>query len=242
MRQQLSGRIGFLITSDEEGVAINGTQRVMQELARRNLAIDYCLVGEPSSSEKLGDTVKIGRRGSLGAKLSVQGIQGHVAYPQLALNPIHKVLPALAELTNSTWDTGNDAFPATSFQISNINAGTGATNVIPAHIEIDFNFRFSTELNAAAIQSRVTMLLDNAELDYQIDWNLSGEPFLTDSGKLIEAVAASIKQHTGWIRIARLQGELQMGGLSHRPVPRSLNSAPVTRPSIRSMKKSLSPN
>ena len=193
----LSGRIGFLITSDEEGVAIDGTQRVMQELARRNLAIDYCLVGEPSSSKKLGDTVKIGRRGSLGAKLSVQGIQGHVAYPQLARNPIHKVLPALAELTNTTWDTGNDAFPATSFQISNINAGTGATNVIPAHIEIDFNFRFSTELNAAAIQSRVTMLLDNAELDYEIDWNLSGEPFLTGSGKLIEAVAASIKQHTG---------------------------------------------
>ena len=194
---QLNGRIGFLITSDEEGVAINGTQRVMKELANRNIAIDYCLVGEPSSSEKLGDTVKIGRRGSLGAKLSVQGIQGHVAYPQLALNPIHKVLPTLAELTNSTWDTGNDSFPATSFQISNINAGTGATNVIPAHIEIDFNFRFSTELNAAAIQSRVTTLLDNAELDYKIEWNLSGEPFLTDSGKLIEAVAASIKQHTG---------------------------------------------
>ena len=194
---QLNGRIGFLITSDEEGVAINGTQRVMKELANRNIAIDYCLVGEPSSSEKLGDTVKIGRRGSLGAKLSVQGIQGHVAYPQLALNPIHKVLPTLAELTNSTWDTGNDSFPATSFQISNINAGTGATNVIPAHIEIDFNFRFSTELNAAAIQSRVTTLLDNAELDYKIEWNLSGEPFLTDSGKLIEAVAAGIKQHTG---------------------------------------------
>lgn len=194
---QLNGRIGFLITSDEEGVAINGTQRVMKELANRNIAIDYCLVGEPSSSEKLGDTVKIGRRGSLGAKLSVQGIQGHVAYPQLALNPIHKVLPTLAELTNSTWDTGNDSFPATSFQISNINAGTGAPNVIPAHIEIDFNFRFSTELNAAAIQSRVTTLLDNAELDYKIEWNLSGEPFLTDSGKLIEAVAAGIKQHTG---------------------------------------------
>lgn len=194
---QLNGRIGFLITSDEEGVAINGTQRVMKELANRNIAIDYCLVGEPSSSEKLGDTVKIGRRGSLGAKLSVQGIQGHVAYPQLALNPIHKVLPTLAELTNRTWDTGNDSFPATSFQISNINAGTGATNVIPAHIEIDFNFRFSTELNAAAIQSRVTTLLDNAELDYKIEWNLSGEPFLTDSGKLIEAVAAGIKQHTG---------------------------------------------
>jgi succinyl-diaminopimelate desuccinylase len=194
---ELNGRIGFLITSDEEGVAINGTQRVIQELANRNLFIDYCLVGEPSSSEKLGDTIKIGRRGSLGAKLNVQGTQGHVAYPQLALNPIHKVLPALTELTNSTWDTGNDAFPATSFQISNINAGTGATNVIPAHIEIDFNFRFSTELNAAAIQSRVTMLLDDAELDYKIDWNLSGEPFLTDSGKLIETVAASIKQHTG---------------------------------------------
>tara|TARA_B110000858_G_scaffold122050_1_gene139189 strand:+ start:6351 stop:7475 length:1125 start_codon:yes stop_codon:yes gene_type:complete len=194
---KLNARIGFLITSDEEGIAINGTQRVIKELASRNINIDYCLVGEPSSSEQLGDTIKIGRRGSLGAKLVVKGVQGHVAYPQLAVNPIHKALPVLAALTDITWDEGNASFPATSLQISNISGGTGATNVIPGHVEVDFNLRFSTELDAPAIQARVTQLLDSAELDYTIDWNLSGEPFLTDSGRLVEAVAGSIKQHTG---------------------------------------------
>lgn len=191
------GRLGFLITSDEEGVAVDGTQRVMAELASRDITIDYCLVGEPSSSEQIGDTVKIGRRGSLGARLVVKGIQGHVAYPQLALNPIHRALPVLAELSAIRWDEGNDSFPATSFQISNIRAGTGATNVIPEQLEVDFNLRFSTELTAAAIQSRVEELLDSAELDYQIHWNLSGEPFLTDSGKLVEAVSESIRDVTG---------------------------------------------
>ena len=194
---RIKGRIGFLITSDEEGIAINGTQRVMAELGDRGISIDYCLVGEPSSSERLGDTIKIGRRGSLGAKLIVKGIQGHVAYPQLAMNPIHKALPVLSDLSAISWDEGNASFPATSFQISNIRAGTGATNVIPEQLEIDFNFRFSTELNASALQARVTQLLDEAELDYHIVWNLSGEPFLTASGKLVEAVASSIRQHTG---------------------------------------------
>lgn len=191
------GRIGFLITSDEEGVAINGTQRVMAELASRKIKIDYCLVGEPSSGKEIGDTVKIGRRGSLGARLVVKGVQGHVAYPQLALNPIHQALPALAELSELRWDEGNDSFPATSFQISNIHGGTGATNVIPEQLEVDFNLRFSTELTASEIQSRVAQLLDAAELDYQIHWNLSGEPFLTETGKLVEAVAASIEDITG---------------------------------------------
>jgi succinyl-diaminopimelate desuccinylase len=195
---QLNARIGFLITSDEEGSAINGTQRVIKELGIRNIKIDYCLVGEPSSSERLGDTVKIGRRGSLGAMLVVNGIQGHVAYPQLAINPIHKVLPVLAHLTDITWDEGNASFPATSFQISNINAGTGATNVIPGQIEVVFNFRFSTELDADTIKSRVTQLLDEAELNYQLDWKLWGNPFLTDAGKLVEAVSESIQQHCGY--------------------------------------------
>ena len=194
----LNARIGFLITSDEEGSAINGTQRVIKELGNRNIKIDYCLVGEPSSSEQLGDTVKIGRRGSLGATLVVKGIQGHVAYPQLAVNPIHKVLPELAHLTDITWDEGNASFPATSFQISNINAGTGATNVIPGQIEVVFNFRFSTELDADTIKSRVTQLLDEAELNYQLDWKLWGNPFLTDAGKLVEAVSESIQQHCGY--------------------------------------------
>ena len=195
---QLNARIGFLITSDEEGSAINGTQRVIKELGIRNIKIDYCLVGEPSSSERLGDTVKIGRRGSLGATLVVNGIQGHVAYPQLAVNPIHKVLPVLAHLSDITWDEGNASFPATSFQISNINAGTGATNVIPGQIEVVFNFRFSTELDADTIKSRVTQLLDEAELNYQLDWKLWGNPFLTDAGKLVEAVSESIQQHCGY--------------------------------------------
>ncbi len=195
---QLNARIGFLITSDEEGSAINGTQRVIKELGIRNIKIDYCLVGEPSSSERLGDTVKIGRRGSLGATLVVNGIQGHVAYPQLAINPIHKVLPVLAHLTDITWDEGNASFPATSFQISNINAGTGATNVIPGQIEVVFNFRFSTELDADTIKSRVTQLLDEAELNYQLDWKLWGNPFLTDAGKLVEAVSESIQQNCGY--------------------------------------------
>ena len=194
----LNARIGFLITSDEEGSAINGTQRVIKELGNRNIKIDYCLVGEPSSSEQLGDTVKIGRRGSLGATLVVKGIQGHVAYPQLAVNPIHKVLPVLAHLTDITWDEGNASFPATSFQISNINAGTGATNVIPGQIEVVFNFRFSTELDADTIKSRVTQLLDEAELNYQLDWKLWGNPFLTDAGKLVEAVSESIQQNCGY--------------------------------------------
>jgi succinyl-diaminopimelate desuccinylase len=194
----LNARIGFLITSDEEGSAINGTQRVIKELGNRNIKIDYCLVGEPSSSEQLGDTVKIGRRGSLGATLVVKGIQGHVAYPQLAVNPIHKVLPELAHLTDITWDEGNASFPATSFQISNINAGTGATNVIPGQIEVVFNFRFSTDLDADTIKSRVTQLLDEAELNYQLDWKLWGNPFLTDAGKLVEAVSESIQQNCGY--------------------------------------------
>lgn len=191
------GRIGFLITSDEEGVAINGTRRVMEELGERGVRIDYCVVGEPSSSAQLGDTVKIGRRGSLGARLSVRGVQGHVAYPQLAANPIHKALPVLDALASTRWDEGNAAFPATSFQISNIRAGTGASNVIPELLEVDFNLRFSTELTADDIKQRITRLLDEAALDYRIDWNLSGEPFLTDSGRLIEAVAESIAEHTG---------------------------------------------
>ena len=192
---ELNARIGFLITSDEEGIALNGTQKVIKELGARDINIDYCLVGEPSSSKQLGDTVKIGRRGSLGAKLVVKGTQGHVAYPKLAINPIHKILPVLAHLTDIKWDEGNASFPATSFQISNINAGTGATNVIPGQVEAVFNFRFSTELNAAIIQSRVTQVLDEAELNYQIDWNLSGKPFLTTAGKLVDAVSESIKQH-----------------------------------------------
>jgi len=187
------GTIGFLITSDEEGPAINGTVKVVEYLETNNIKMDYCLVGEPSSTSKLGDVIKNGRRGSLGCKLVVNGIQGHVAYPHLADNPIHKVAPALAELSAIEWDKGNDFFPATSFQISNINSGTGATNVIPGTCEVIFNFRYSTETTHEALQQRVEAILDQYKLDYRLEWNLSGLPFLTEAGALVDAACDAIE-------------------------------------------------
>lgn len=191
------GRIAFLITSDEEGPAINGTVKVVDWLQQRGEAIDWCVVGEPSSSSEVGDVIKNGRRGSLGATLTVHGVQGHVAYPQLAHNPIHLAAPALAELAAERWDEGNAFFPATSFQISNIHAGTGATNVIPGELQVVFNFRFSTELTEAMIRQRTEAVLHRHGLDYSIDWNLSGQPFLTDCGELVDATVAAIKAVTG---------------------------------------------
>ncbi len=191
------GSIAFLITSDEEGPAIDGTVKVIQTLEDRNEKIDWALVGEPSSLEHVGDVVKNGRRGSLGAQLIVKGIQGHVAYPHLAKNPIHLVSPALAELTSIEWDQGNEFFPATSLQISNIHSGTGATNVIPGEVVIDFNLRFSTCLTPEQIQHQVITILDRHQLDYQIEWNLSGLPFLTAEGALVEAAKKAILESTG---------------------------------------------
>jgi len=190
-------RIGFLITSDEEGHAINGTRKVMETFNSQNRNIDYCLIGEPSSSKRLGDTIKIGRRGSLSCKLKVQGIKGHVAYPELASNPIHSALPALTKLTGAAWDEGNDNFPPTSFQISNIHAGVGANNVIPDSMEIDFNLRYSTELDAETIKQRVEMILAEDGFDYQTQWHLSGEPFLTKESQLIDAVTRSVEEVIG---------------------------------------------
>lgn len=190
-------RIGFLITSDEEGHAINGTRKVMETFNSQNRNIDYCLVGEPSSSKRLGDTIKIGRRGSLSCKLKVQGIKGHVAYPELASNPIHSALPALAKLAATAWDAGNDNFPPTSFQISNIHAGVGANNVIPDSMEIDFNLRYSTELDAETIKQRVEMILAKDDVDYRTQWHLSGEPFLTRESQLIDAVTRSVEEVIG---------------------------------------------
>lgn len=192
-----NGSIAFLITSDEEGPAIEGTVKVMQTLQQRNEQIDWALVGEPSSHKQLGDVVKNGRRGSLGARLIVKGIQGHVAYPHLAKNPIHLVSPALAELTSVEWDQGNEFFPATSLQISNIHSGTGATNVIPGDVVIDFNLRFSTCLTADQIKIQVIEILDKHQLDYEIEWNLSGLPFLTAQGELVEAAQKAILEITG---------------------------------------------
>ena len=191
------GRIGFLITSDEEGPAVNGTVKVMEYLQQQGKAIDWCLVGEPSSSQQLGDTVKNGRRGSLGAVLTIKGVQGHIAYPHLADNPIQKALPALHALATEQWDSGNEFFPPTSFQISNIHSGTGVTNVIPGELEVQFNFRFSTAVTDSELRERAQAILDAHQLEYTLEWNLSGQPFLTSSGALIDATVASIKALTG---------------------------------------------
>jgi len=191
------GSIAFLITSDEEGPSVNGTVKVVEALEARNEKIDWCLVGEPSSTAHVGDVIKNGRRGSLGAVLSVRGIQGHVAYPHLARNPVHEAAPALTELAATEWDQGNEFFPPTTFQISNIHAGTGATNVIPGTCEITFNFRYSTETTHEALRTRVETLLDRHALDYDIEWTLSGLPFLTPRGELVEAAQKAISAVAG---------------------------------------------
>jgi len=197
-QSQHSGRIAFLITADEEGPAKYGTVKVVEWLQTQNIHLDYCLVGEPSSTHKLGDIIKNGRRGSLGCVLTVNGRQGHVAYPHLADNPIHRAAPALAELAAEQWDEGNDFFPATSFQISNINGGTGATNVIPGNVEIVFNFRFSTELTADILKARTEAIFQKHNLDYEANWHLSGEPFLTAEGELVDATVKAIQSVCGY--------------------------------------------
>lgn len=190
------GSIAFLITSDEEGPFINGTTKVVDTLEARNEKMDYCLVGEPSSTNEVGDIVKNGRRGSLTGDLVVKGVQGHVAYPHLAKNPVHLAAPALAELSSAHWDDGNEFFPPTSFQISNIHAGTGAGNVIPGHLDVCFNFRFSTELTNEELIERTTAILDKHQLDYDIDWTFNGQPFLTAAGDLVAATQYAIKAVT----------------------------------------------
>jgi len=189
-----NGSIAFLITSDEEGPAIDGTVKIVELLQQRNENIDWCLVGEPTSTDTVGDVVKNGRRGSLSGTLKIIGTQGHIAYPQLADNPIHRLAPALNDLVNEQWDNGNDFFPPTSFQISNINAGTGANNVIPGRIEVLFNLRFSTETTEDQIRYRIEHILDSHGLKYELIWALSGNPFLTPAGELIDAAKAAIKQ------------------------------------------------
>jgi succinyl-diaminopimelate desuccinylase len=191
------GSIAFLITSDEEGPSVDGTVKVVETLQARNEKIDLCLVGEPSSTARTGDIIKNGRRGSLCGTLRVTGLQGHVAYPDLADNPIHRVAPALAELVSTEWDTGNDHFPPTTFQVSNITAGTGAENVIPGSVTVMFNLRFSTETTADEIRARIGAILDSHGLDYQLDWRLSGDPFLTPSGELVDAARVAIHSVAG---------------------------------------------
>jgi succinyl-diaminopimelate desuccinylase len=192
-----NGSMAFLITSDEEGPAVNGTVKVIEQLEARAEKINWCLVGEPSSQEQTGDIIKNGRRGSLNGVLTIQGRQGHVAYPQLADNPIHRAAAALAELANIEWDRGNEYFPPTTFQVSNIKAGTGAENVIPGTIELLFNLRFSTESTAESLKSRITAILDRHGLNYDIQWRLSGQPFLTPAGKLVAAARHAIQATAG---------------------------------------------
>lgn len=192
------GSIAFLITSDEEGPAKNGTVKVVEHLQARGEHIDWCIVGEPSSTNQVGDVVKNGRRGSLNGVLSVKGQQGHVAYPHLAENPIHTLSNALAELTNHVWDNGNEFFPATSFQVTNINCGTGATNVIPGELEMVFNFRYCTEVTAEQLMEITDSILEKHGVTYEIKWMLSGRPFLTSGGSLIDAVKHSVKTVTGY--------------------------------------------
>jgi succinyl-diaminopimelate desuccinylase len=192
-----SGSIALLVTSDEEGVAVDGTEKVVLALQARNELIDYCIVGEPTCATQLGDTLKNGRRGSLSGTLVVKGIQCHIAYPHLGKNPIHLSAPAIAELANTVWDHGNEYFPPTTWQISNIQGGTGATNVVPGTVEILFNFRFSTASTVDGLKAKVHAILDKHGLDYDLEWSLSGKPYLTPKGSLVDAVAQAIKDTTG---------------------------------------------
>ncbi len=201
-----AGSIAFLFTSDEESIAVDGTKKVMEALQSRGEKIDFCIVGEPSSSEVLGDVVRVGRRGSLNGTLTVRGIEGHVAYPDLAKNPVHAFLPALAELSSEAWDQGNDYFPPTSFQISNIRAGEGTNNVIPGEMTALFNFRFSSEVTETQLKEKTETIFNRHYEDYDLDWQLSGNPFITEAGTLTNAVSDAIRTVTG------LETELSTGG------------------------------
>jgi succinyl-diaminopimelate desuccinylase len=196
-RPRHSGSIALLVTSDEEGPSIDGTARVVERMKRQGETIDYCIVGEPTCVEELGDMIKNGRRGSLSGKLTVRGLQAHIAYPHLGRNPVHLLAPALAELTAMQWDRGNEHFQPTSWQVSNIHAGTGAGNVIPGTLTLDFNFRFSTECSEASLKDRFETVLRKHGLEYSIDWVLGGRPFVTRRGRLVDVVSEAIRRHTG---------------------------------------------
>jgi len=222
-----AGSIAFLLTSDEEGPAVDGTVKVCEALAARGERLDYCIVGEPTSVERLGDMIKNGRRGTLSGKLRVFGVQGHIAYPHLAQNPIHSVAPALAELVSTVWDDGNAYFPPTSWQVSNIHAGTGAGNVIPGDAVLDFNFRFSTESTPQSLKSRVHALLDRHGLKYELDWTLGGEPFLTPIGDLSEALVAAIRATTGVTTELSTTGGTSDGRFIAKICPQVIEFGPV---------------
>lgn len=223
---QHQGSIAFLITSDEEGPAVDGTVVVCNLLEQRDVTLDYCVVGEPTSSDTLGDMIKNGRRGSLSGCLVVKGIQGHIAYPHLARNPIHQAAPALAELAAEVWDAGNDYYLPTSWQMSNIQAGTGANNVIPGTLTVDFNFRFSTASTAEGLQQRVHAILDRHGLDYTLDWTLSGHAFLTPKGTLSDAMAGAILDETGVTTALSTTGGTSDGRFIARICPQVIEFGP----------------
>jgi succinyl-diaminopimelate desuccinylase len=221
------GSIALLITSDEEGVATDGTVKVVDRLEARGERIDYCIVGEPTCVDRLGDTVKNGRRGSLGGRLIVKGLQGHVAYPQLARNPVHLFAPALAELSTVEWDRGDEYFPPTTLQVSNIHAGTGASNVIPGELEVLFNFRFSAASTADSLAARVRAILDRHRLDYALEWSLSGNPFLTPRGKLVDTMVTAIRDVTGVEAEISTTGGTSDGRFIARICPQIVEFGPV---------------
>jgi succinyl-diaminopimelate desuccinylase len=221
------GSIALLLTSDEEGPAIDGTVRVCDWLTARGIAPDYCIVGEPTSADRFGDMIKNGRRGSLSGRLTVKGVQGHIAYPHLASNPIHLVAAALAELAGKEWDRGNAYFPPTSFQVSNIHGGTGATNVIPGELVIDFNFRFSTEASEASLKDRVHAVLERHHVPFGIDWVLGGEPFLTPVGELSRALGDAIHAHTGITPVLSTTGGTSDGRFIAKICPQVVEFGPL---------------
>ena len=221
------GGVALLITSDEEGPSVDGTARVCDWLVEHGVRLDYCIVGEPTSVRLLGDTIKNGRRGTLSGKLRVFGVQGHIAYPQLARNPIHLAAPALAELVSIDWDGGNEHFQPTSWQMSNIHAGTGAGNVIPGEVVVDFNFRFSTQSTPESLKARVDLLLRKHGLDFDIAWTLGGEPFLTAPGELSQALADSIREHAGIACMLSTSGGTSDGRFIRRICPQLIELGPV---------------
>ena len=219
--------IGFLLTSDEEGPALDGTLIVCEALKARGEVLDYCIVGEPTSVERTGDMIKNGRRGTMSGKLTVKGVQGHIAYPHLAKNPIHLVAPALAELVGAVWDDGNAFFPPTSWQVSNIHGGTGASNVIPGTVVIDFNFRFSTESTPEGLQARLKAVLDQYGLDYDLAWTIGGLPFLTPPGTLVDAVCEAIRQETGIETVLSTTGGTSDGRFIAKICPQVIELGPT---------------
>ncbi len=226
-RPRPAGSIGFLLTSDEEGPAIDGTVKVCEALAARGERLDACIVGEPTSVDTLGDMVKNGRRGSLSGRLVVKGVQGHIAYPQLARNPVHEFAPALAELAATEWDRGNDHFQPTAWQVSNLHGGTGATNVIPGELVVDFNFRFSTESTPESLRQRLEAVLDRHRLDWHVDWTLGGTPFLTPVGSLSDALSAAIEAVTGRRPTLSTTGGTSDGRFITKICPQVIEFGPV---------------